>query len=181
MDTSLTQSGQAADAKAVGDALEGKQPIGDYVLANKLPEVIDDALTQAKASGEFDGPQGQKGDPGEKGDKGDTGEQGIQGIPGEKGEKGDTGAPGADGAKGDKGEKGDTGATGATGPAGANATINGVNALTIAAGDGISASQSGSTLNLSVVGKAPAYTYSTTDLTAGTSALTTGKLHLVYE
>ena len=67
VDTSLTQSGQAAAAKAVGDALEGKQPIGDYVLANKLPEVIDDALTQAKASGEFDGPQGPKGD------KGDTG------------------------------------------------------------------------------------------------------------
>ena len=85
VDTSLTQSGQVADAKAVGDALEGKQPIGDYVLANKLPEVIDDALTQAKASGEFDGPQGQKGDPGEKGDKGDTGEQGIQGIPGDNG------------------------------------------------------------------------------------------------
>ena len=100
MDTSLTQSGQAADAKAVGDALEGKQPIGDYVLANKLPEVIDDALTQAKASGEFDGPQGQKGDPGEKGDKGDTGEQGIQGIPGEKGDKGDTGLAGYTPVKG---------------------------------------------------------------------------------
>ena len=81
----------AADAKAVGDALEGKQPIGDYVLANKLPEVIDDALTQAKASGEFDGPQGQKGDPGEKGDKGDTGEQGIQGIPGKDGADGKDG------------------------------------------------------------------------------------------
>ena len=59
VDTSLTQSGQAADAKAVGDALEGKQPIGDYVLANKLPEVIDDALTQAKESGEFDGADGK--------------------------------------------------------------------------------------------------------------------------
>ena len=82
VDTSLTQSGQAADAKAVGDALEGKQPIGDYVLANKLPEVIDDALTQAKASGEFDGPQGQKGDPGEKGDKGDTGLAGYTPVKG---------------------------------------------------------------------------------------------------
>ena len=30
-------------------------------------------------------------------------------------------------------------------------------------------------------GKAPAYTYGTTDLTAGTSALTTGTLHFVYE
>ena len=61
VDTSLTQSGQAADAKAVGDALEGKQPIGDYVLANKLPEVIDDALAQAKESGEFDGQPGVDG------------------------------------------------------------------------------------------------------------------------
>ena len=29
--------------------------------------------------------------------------------------------------------------------------------------------------------KAPAYSYGTTDLTAGTSTLTTGKLHFVYE
>lgn len=31
LDTTLTQSGKAADAKAVGDALAGKQPKGDYV------------------------------------------------------------------------------------------------------------------------------------------------------
>ena len=31
------------------------------------------------------------------------------------------------------------------------------------------------------IGAAPAYTYSTTDLTAGTSALETGKMYLVYE
>jgi hypothetical protein len=29
--------------------------------------------------------------------------------------------------------------------------------------------------------KAPAYTYGTTDLTAGSSSLTTGQLHFVYE
>ena len=108
IDPTLSIEGRAADAKAVGDALEGKQPIGDYVLANKLPEVIDDALTQAKASGEFDGPQGPKGD------KGDTGEQGP------KGDTGEQGPTGADGAKGDKGDKGDTGATGPQGPAGAD-------------------------------------------------------------
>ena len=33
----------------------------------------------------------------------------------------------------------------------------------------------------SVAGKAPAYTYSTIDLTAGTSQLETGKLYFVYE
>mgnify|MGYP003299950369 CR=1 FL=1 len=31
------------------------------------------------------------------------------------------------------------------------------------------------------IGAAPAYTYGTTDLTAGTSTLETGKIYLVYE
>lgn len=35
--------------------------------------------------------------------------------------------------------------------------------------------------NTTAKGKAPAYSYGTTDLTAGTSALETGKLHFVYE
>lgn len=46
------------------------------VDAKKLPEAINTALTQAKESGEFDGPvgpKGDKGDPGPKGDKGDPG------------------------------------------------------------------------------------------------------------
>ena len=34
---------------------------------------------------------------------------------------------------------------------------------------------------LTKLGAAPAYTYSTTDLTAGTSDLATGKLYIVYE
>ena len=76
------------------------------ISQDDLQKATNEALAQAKASGEFDGPQGPKGD------KGDTGEQGIQGIPGEKGEKGDTGAPGADGAKGDKGDPGEPGAKG---------------------------------------------------------------------
>ena len=91
-------------------------------------------------------------------------------LKGEKGDKGDTGAAGKDGAQGPAGPQGETG------PAGANATINGVNALTVKGGQGVSATQSGSTLTISAN-----YTYGTTDLTAGTSALTTGKMHLVYE
>ena len=73
---------------------------------------VNEALTAAKASGEFDGADGitptigdngnwylgdtdtNKPSRGEKGDKGDTGAQGIQG------EKGDTGATGATGADG---------------------------------------------------------------------------------
>ena len=36
VDTTLTQAGMAADAKAVGDALASKQPTGDYALNSSL-------------------------------------------------------------------------------------------------------------------------------------------------
>lgn len=36
IDATLTQSGVAADAKAVGDALASKQPIGNYVLKDEI-------------------------------------------------------------------------------------------------------------------------------------------------
>lgn len=72
-------------------------------VAEAMPQQIQDALADAKASGDFDGPKGDKGDPGDKGDKGDKGD------PGTKGEKGDPGIPGTNGAKGDPGEKGDKG------------------------------------------------------------------------
>lgn len=65
------------------------------------------------------GPQGEQG---ETGPKGDTGEQGPQGETGPQGEQGADGAP---------------------------ATINGVNALTIEAKDGIKATQEGDTLTIS--------------------------------
>lgn len=45
--------------------------------------------------------------------------------------------------------RGNTGATGATGPSGANATINGVNALTLNVAGNLSGSQSGSTYTIS--------------------------------
>ena len=189
--------------------------------ANKLQDAVNDALAQAKASGEFDGKDGSNGVSPTISVSAITGGHRItitdangtktvdimDGSDGQDGQDGGVGAAGrgiktitrtsGNGAAGTTDTytitytdnttstfavyNGKDGATGGTGPAGANATINGVNALTIAAGDGISASQSGSTLNLSVVGNAPAYTYSTTDLTAGTSALTTGKMYLVYE
>ena len=102
-----------------------------------------------------------------KGPKGDTGNQGAQGIQGETGE---TGLQGEKGDKGDpftyddfteeqlvslKGPKGDTGSTGPQGeqgPAGQNgtdATINGVNALTLSATGGLTGSQSGDTFTIS--------------------------------
>ena len=59
LDTTLTQSGQAADAKAVGDALAGKQPKGNYLTQDNLQSATDAVLAQAKASGEFDGADGK--------------------------------------------------------------------------------------------------------------------------
>lgn len=68
--------------------------------ADNLQAAIEEALAQAKASGEFKGEKGDPGapgQPGEKGDKGDTGPEGPQGERGEPGEKGADGQPGADG------------------------------------------------------------------------------------
>lgn len=106
----------------------------------------------------YNGKDGARGDTGPQGPKGDTGPQGPQG---EKGEQG---------IRGERGPQGETGATGAA------AKINGVNTVTVQGGNGVSVSQSGNTLTI-----AANYSYSNTDLTAGTSALTTGKMHLVYE
>ena len=86
IDATLSKSGQAADAKAAGDAIEKK------LDATALPTAINDALAQAKASGAFDGAKG------EKGDKGDPGAQGIRGEKGDTGPAGPKGEDGKDGA-----------------------------------------------------------------------------------
>lgn len=71
VDETLTKAGQAADAKAAGDAIEKK------LDTTALPTAINDALAQAKASGEFDGPKGDKGDTGPVGPKGADGKDGA--------------------------------------------------------------------------------------------------------
>lgn len=83
VDATLTKAGYAADAKAAGDA------IGKKLDKTALPTAINDALAQAKASGEFDGAKG------EKGDKGETGPAGPQGDTGPAGPKGADGKDGA--------------------------------------------------------------------------------------
>lgn len=98
VDATLTKAGYAADAKAAGDE------IGNKLDATALPTAINDALAQAKASGEFDGAKG------EKGDKGDKGDPGAQGIRGEKGETGPAGPKGDTGPAGPKGADGKDGA-----------------------------------------------------------------------
>lgn len=115
---------------------------------NDVVTAVNEALTAAKASGEFDGAdgitptigdngnwflgatdtgkpsRGEKGDKGDKGDTGATGPQGIQGIQGPQGEKGDKGDAftysdfTAEQLAALKGEKGDTGAQGPKGDKG---------------------------------------------------------------
>ena len=76
---------QMPTAKAVYAAVK------DKLDATALPAAVNDALTQAKESGEFNGPQGPQGE------KGETGAQGPQG------EKGETGAQGPQGTQGPAG------------------------------------------------------------------------------
>ena len=106
------------------------------------PASVTKTLNEARAVVlKFNIPQGKTGDKGEKGDPGE------RGATGEKGEKGDPGERGATGAPGKQGEPG---IQGIQGPAGKSATINGVNALTIEAGENISLDQEGGTATLSV-------------------------------
>ena len=76
-----------------GQTGEVKLKAGDVgaISQDDLQEATNEALAQAKESGEFDGPQGPKGDHGEKGDKGDTGATGAQGEPGKDGADGKDG------------------------------------------------------------------------------------------
>ena len=99
------------------------------ISQDNLRGAINEALAQAKASGEFDGPQGPEGAQGPKGDPGEIGPAGPTGATGPVGpigETGDTGPAGPQGPKGDtgpkgpKGDKGDTGKQGLRGEPGAD-------------------------------------------------------------
>lgn len=138
---------------------------GDYTAS--LVTFTDGQTFQEKyESGELTGPAGADGAPGSPGPAGAPGEQGPAGPAGPtgpQGPKGDPGEAGADGAQGPQGPegpagptgpKGDPGQDGPAGPAGADgapgkdATINGVNALTIQGGTRVKATQQGTTLTL---------------------------------
>lgn len=124
----------------------------EVATKDDISGAVEAALAAAKASGEFDGKDGQNGKDGTngkdgvsvthswngttltitsasgtssanlKGDKGDKGEQGIQGEPGAKGDKGDQGIQGIQGEPGAKGDKGDKGDKGNTGATGSRGT-----------------------------------------------------------
>lgn len=96
----LAHAGNIGEMLQTADAITNEDltnRLKGYIETENLNSAIDDALAQAKASGEFDGadgaqgpagPQGEKGETGPKGDTGDTGPQGIQGIRGEQGPAG---------------------------------------------------------------------------------------------
>ena len=92
---------QGVVIKTLIDALRN-----DKLNVAELTNAINTALAQAKASGEFDGPQGPKGDTGDTGPQGPHGQQGEQGPQGPQGEKGDTGPQGEQGAQGPAGADG---------------------------------------------------------------------------
>lgn len=137
IDATLTKEGQAADAKAVGDALAEKasedyvtQQIGQISFEDIGEDVSATAETLnagSSATVSIEGNVFHFGIPkGEKGETGQTGAQGIQGPQGPQGPTGPAGANGQDGAQGPQGLKGDTGDTGPQGPqgpAGAAATV----------------------------------------------------------
>lgn len=142
-----TELSKKGDALAY-DGLELSLMSGDTVLSSV--EIAGGSGTQGPP-----GPPGPKGPAGPKGDTGDTGPQGPAGEPGAAGPagpKGDTGPQGPQGETGAQGPKGDTGDTGPQGPKGdtgpqgpagadgapgKDATVNGKNAVTLAAGQNV--------------------------------------------
>ena len=98
------QAGEYAASAEASKNESGENAAAAEASAQKAAEVvvnventIQDALQEAKDSGEFDGPQGPQGIPGPQGN---PGEKGDPGDPGPKGEKGDPGEPGQNGEPG---------------------------------------------------------------------------------
>ena len=104
--------------------------ISTLTTTDTIDTFIEEALLEAKESGDFKGEKGEQGEKGEKGERGIQGERGEQGEKGERGERGlqgeqgVQGEKGADGAKGDKGDKGDRGEQGIQGEKGDTAMVN---------------------------------------------------------
>lgn len=93
-----------ATAEEAAQIQQNKQDIENLSTgkldASKLPEAVNDALAQAKASGDFKGEQGEPGKDGQDGSPGKDGYTPVKGVDyfdGEPGKDGEDGQPGADG------------------------------------------------------------------------------------
>ena len=139
--SSLSELEQAVPSPEIGDNY--------YVGASEPYDVYTWLQTSSGPAWVNGGPlQGAQGPEGPQGPAGPEGPQGPAGTTGPQGEPGPQGETGPQGPQGEPGEQGPTGPRGAAGPAGADATINGVNALTIQSQGGIQGSQSGSTYTI---------------------------------
>lgn len=83
-------------------SVNGVSPNEDGDIEIDVSSAVNDALIQAKESGEF------------KGDRGDPGEQGERGSQGDPGPQGETGERGPQGERGPRGERGPQGVAGIT-------------------------------------------------------------------
>ena len=160
----LTQNPVEIPVQSVNGQIGAVELTADDVGAisqGDLQNATNEALAQAKASGEFDGPQGPEGP------QGPQGETGPQGPAGPAGPKGDTGATGPVGPKGDTGEQGPQGIQGpkgdmgATGPAGAD----GVSPI-------VSTSKSGNVTTITIVDAAGTKTATINDGAKGDTGAT---------
>lgn len=69
---------QDAITEAIAALNAGVDAVQD--IADGIPQTVEDALTEAKESGEFDGPPGPKGDTGPRGETGSPGPAGADGF-----------------------------------------------------------------------------------------------------
>lgn len=83
--------------------LSGKELDTALRAAINVKANIEAGLNEAKASGEFDGPQGPRGEQGPVGPRGETGPAGAQGAQGAQGPAGPKGDPGEAGPAGENG------------------------------------------------------------------------------
>jgi hypothetical protein len=115
------------------------------ISQDDLQEATNDALAQAKASGEFNGKDGQDGSPGKDGSNGVSATHSWNGTTLTV-----TSASGTSSAnlKGEKGDKGDTGATGANGKDGTSVTVKSVSESTADGGSNVVTFSDGKTLNV---------------------------------
>ena len=127
--------------------------------------------------GKVMGPQGPQGIQGERGPEGPQGVQGPAGPQGEPGLQGERGPEGPQGIQGERGPEGPQGIQGERGPEGPQGKQGPAYTLTDTDKNSIAAA-----VKVSDIGAAPAHTWGTADITAGSASTEpNGTLHLVIE
>lgn len=129
---------------------EGFQPKGNYLESTELPNAINTALAQAKASGEFDGADGKDGKNGSAGKDGVSATHSWNGTTLTITSASGTSSANLKGEKGDKGDKGDSikGDKGDTGSPGTSVTVKSVSESTADGGSNVVTFSDGKTVTI---------------------------------